>query len=96
MASIWGTSVNDPLTESQTVEMAYRRTLTSDLFPGPASRLNEEESVQYPAYTSWQRLGFRHPVPMEVLHEHDYHVTQVLFHREFFIAENGADAFMGM
>ena len=96
MASMWGKSVNDPLTEPQTVEMAYRRTITADLFPRPTSRLNEVESKQFPAYTSWQRLNFPYPVPMEVLHEHDYHVTQVMYHREFFIAKNGSDAFMGI
>lgn len=97
MASIWGKSVNDPLTEAQTVEMAYRRTITADLYPRPTSRLNKRESNEgFPAYTSWQHLGFPHPVPMEVLHEHDFHVAQVMFNREFFIAENGADSFMGI
>lgn len=67
MASIWGKSVNDPLTESQTVEMAYRRTITADLYPRPTSRLNKGESNLFPAYTSWQHLDFPHPVPMEVL-----------------------------
>lgn len=97
MASIWSKSVDDPLTESQSLEMAYRRTITADLLPRPKTRLSESETeLGFSAYTSWRNLGYPHPVPTEVLHEHDYYVTQVMSNREFFIAKDDACSYMGI
>ena len=97
MASMWSKSVDDPLTEEQSVEMAYRRTVTADLLPRPKSRLNERETeLGFPAYTSWRNLGYPDPVPMEVLHEHDYYVTKVMSNREFFVAKDDTSSYMGV
>lgn len=97
MASMWSKSVDDPLTEEQSVEMAYRRTVTADLLPRPKSRLNERETeLGFPAYTSWRNLGYPNPVPMEVLHEHDYYVTRVMSNREFFVAKDDTSSCMGV
>ena len=97
MASLWHKSTSDPLNEDETLEMAYRRTITADLLPRPNSRLSESEITGgFPAYASWQAAGFPVPVPPEVLHEHDFYVTQVMSNREFFIAESDTDAYMGI
>ena len=97
MASMWSKSVDDPLTEEQSVEMAYRRTVTADLLPRPKSRLNERETeLGFPSYTSWRNLGYPDPVPMEVLHEHDYYVTKVMSNREFFVAKDDTSSYMGV
>ena len=96
-AAISGKSVHDELNDEQSIEMAYRRTVTADLLPGPNSRLNTRETEKgFPAYTAWQQSGYTNPVPTEVLHEHDYYVTQVMFNREFFIAEDGKTSYMGI
>lgn len=97
MASIWSKSVNDPLTEDQSLEIAYRRTITADLLPRPKTRLSERETeLGFPAYTSWRNLGHPDPVPMEVLHEHDCHVAQVMSNREFFVAKDDTSSYMGV
>ena len=98
MASLWHKSIHDPLSEDESLEMAYRRTITADLLPRPKnSRLSESETTGgFPAYASWQTAGFPVPVPPEVLHEYDFYVTQVMSNREFFIAESGTDAYMGI
>ncbi|KAM0796847.1 heterokaryon incompatibility protein-domain-containing protein [Usnea florida] len=97
MASIWSKSISYPLTEEQTLEMAYRRTITADLFPRPKTRLNDREiQIGFPAYTAWQDLGHPDPVPTEVLHEHDYYVTQVMFNRVFFTAKDDTSSYMGI
>ena len=96
-AAIWKKSIHDELNDEQSIEMAYRRTITADLLPGPNSRLDTRETEKsFPAYTSWQQSGFSTPVPTAVLHEHDYYVTQVMFNREFFIAEEGQAFYMGI
>ena len=96
-AAVWGKTVHDELNDEQSIEMAYRRTVTADLLPGPNSRLNTYETEKgFPAYTAWQQSGFPDPVPTEVLHEHDYYVTQVMSNREFFIAEDGKTSYMGI
>ena len=97
MASMWSMSVDDPLTEDQSVEMAYRRTVTADLIPGPKSRLNDRETeLGFPAYTIWRNLGYPDAVPMEVLHEHDNYVTKVMSNREFFVAKDDVSSYMGV
>lgn len=97
-AAIWNKTVLDDLDDEQSIEMAYRRTVTADLLPGPNSRLNTSETEEgFPAYTSWKQSGYHTPVPTEVLHEHDYYVTQVMSNREFFIAEDdGQVSYMGI
>ena len=96
-ALLWRQSIDDPLDEEETVEMAYRRTITADLLPRPKTRLNKTETTNgFPAYTLWQKAGFPDPVPVEVLHEHDIYVTQVMSHREFFIAGDGTRSYMGI
>ena len=95
--AIWNRTVHDDLDDEQSIEMAYRRTVTADLFPGPHSRLNAREIEEgFPAYTAWKQSGFTTPVPTEVLHEHDYYVTQVMSNREFFVAEDGQTSYMGI
>ena len=97
MASIWNQDIDDPLSSDQQVEMAYRRTVTADLYPRPQSRLNTKETSDgFPAFVSWQKAGFPNPVPEAVLHEHDIYLTQAMSNREFFIAEEGEDAYMGV
>ena len=97
MASVWSKSVDDSLTEEQSVEMAYRRTITADLLPGPKTRLNEREiELGFPAHTSWRNVGYPDPVPMEVLHENDHYVTQVMSNREFFVAKDDTSSYMGI
>ena len=97
VAAIWGKTIHDELNDEQSIEMAYRRTVTADLLPGPDSRLNARETKRsFPAYTAWQQSGYPNPVPTEVLHEHDYYVSQVLSNREFFIAEDGKTSYMGI
>lgn len=97
-ATIWNKAVDDDLDDDQSIEMAYRRTVTADLLPGPNSRLNTSETEEgFPAYTEWRQSGFPTPIPTEVLHEHDYYVTQVMFNREFFIAEDDRQtSYMGI
>ena len=82
-ASLWGNARDDPLDDHQAIEMAYRRTVSSDLLPRlHSSRLDEDETkVGFPAYTTWQTAGFPDPIPMEVLHEYDDYVTRVMFNR---------------
>ena len=95
--AIWNKTVHDDLDEEKSIEMAYRRTVTADLLPGPCSRLRIREIEEvFPAYTTWEQRGFPTPVPMEVLDEHDHYVTQVMFNREFFIAEHGPTSYMGI
>ena len=97
MASIWSKSISDPLTEEQSLEIAYRRTLTADLSPRPNTRLSKRETeIGFPAYTTWQNRGYPDPVPTEVLHEHDYYVTQVMFNRVFFRAKDDTSSYMGV
>ena len=96
-AAIWGKTVHDELNDEQNIGMAYRRSVTADLLPGPDSSLNTRETEQgFPAYTAWRQSGFPNPVPTGVLHEHDYYVTQVLSNREFFIADGGKTSYMGI
>ena len=97
-AAIWNKTVLDDLDDEQSIEMPYRRTVTADLLPGPNSRLNSSETEEgFPAYTAWKQSGFPTPMPTEVLHEHDYYVTQVMSNREFFIAEDdGRNSYMGI
>ena len=82
-ASLWGKSMDDPLDEHQTIEMAYRRTVSADLLPRPnSSRLDESETkVGFPAYSAWQTAGFPDPIPIDVLQEHDIYVTKVMNNR---------------
>ena len=82
-ASLWGKSMDDPLDEHQTVEMAYRRTVTADLLPRPNSNrlLKSETGAGFPAYTSWQAAGFPDPIPTDVCQEHDIYVTKVMNNR---------------
>ena len=97
MACTWSKSIDQPLTDEQTLEMAYRRTITADLYPRPNSRLTERETtLSFPAYTSWKNSGYPDPVPVDVLHEHDYYVSQVMTNREFFIAEDASTSYMGI
>lgn len=97
-AAIWNKTIHDDLDDDQGIEMAYRRTVTADLLPGPDSRLNAGETEEgFPAYTAWKQSDFPIPVPTEVLHEHDYYVMQVMSNREFFIAEDdGQTSYMGI
>ena len=77
--------------------MAYRRTITADLFPRPKTRLDERETERgFPAYSTWRNLGYPDPVPTEVLHEHDYYVTQVMSNRGFFTAKDDISSYMGV
>ena len=97
MASLWSISVNDPLTEEQSLEMAYRRTVTADLLQRPITRLTAlETELGFPAYTSWSNSGYPDPVPTAVLHEHDYYVTKVMSNREFFVAKDDVCSYMGV
>lgn len=96
-AAMWSTSINDHLTDDSAVEMAFRRTITADLLPRPKSRLNKEETIKsFPAFSAWQDAGFRAPVPLDVLQEHDYYVAKVMSNREFFVAENESRSYMGI
>ena len=97
-ASVWERTISDSLSDDETVEMAYRRTITADLLPRPSStRLTEKEAKEgFPAYTAWQYAGFPSPAPIEVLQEHDIYVTKVMSNREFFIAEDGPVSYMGV
>ena len=78
-ASLWGKSMDD-LDEHQAIEMAYRRTVSADLFPrAHSNRLDETETkIGFPAYISWQTAGFPDPIPINVLQEHDIYVTKVM------------------
>ena len=82
-ASAWGKSMDDPLDEHQAIEMAYRRTVSADLFPRPnISRLDERETkMGFPAYTSWKTASIPDPIPIDVLQEHDIYVTKVMNNR---------------
>ena len=84
-AATWKKSVHDELNDEQSIEMAYRRTITADLLPRPNSRLDTSETEKnFPAYIAWQQSGFSTLVPTEVLHEHDYchtsHVQSRILH----------------
>ena len=97
MASIWAKSITKPLTDEESLEMAFRRTVSADLFPRPNCRLNQSEiGVQFAAYEAWQDRRFPSPVPVEVLHEHDFYIAKVMSNREFFNARRGSESYMGI
>ena len=95
IAATWNRTVHDKLNDEQSIETAYRCTVTSDLLSGPCSRLDTRETENFPAYTAGQQSGSPTPVPTAVPHEHDYHVTQVMSNREFSIAEGRQASYMG-
>lgn len=86
--------IDNPPPHHCQLETAFRRTMTADLHPLSPGRVADKQ--YYTAFYSWQRQGFPEPIPPQVLLEHDSHVSDLMFQREFFIAGTEPDCYMGV
>lgn len=91
-------SIEDPLTDSEKIEMAYRRTFTTDPYPRNKSRRDGRESHEKIPRVYNMAVCRLSRFPPEVLQEHDTYVTQVMSMEIFvwLVAEKDADIFRGV
>lgn len=87
-------STSDPPPHHYQSETAFRRTVTASLHPLSPGRVADKQF--HPAFYSWERQDFPEVIPPQVLLEHDKHVSDLMFQREFFIAGSEPDCYMGV
>jgi hypothetical protein len=94
IAFLWESVIRDPPTAEDQLETAFRHTLMADLFPRVGGHCVNDG--HFPAYQSWEYHYFRRDVPPQVLLEHDRYVVDAMFNREFFIAGEEPNCYMGI
>jgi hypothetical protein len=90
----FGMLIDDPPPLHYQLQTAFRRTMTAALHPLSPDRIANEH--YYAAFYSWKRQEFPKVIPPQVLLEHDRHVSDLMFQREFFIAGTEPDCYMGV
>ena len=81
---------------ADSVETAFRRTVTADLLPRASGRLSEREAEIYPVTASWETKRFDDDAVAQMMLEYDTCVSDTMFNRELFIASQGQQMYMGI
>lgn len=83
--------------DTEAIEMAFRRTVTADLLPRASGRLSDNEAKEfYPLSAWWDSKRVDDSAVTQVMLEHDTCVKDTMFNRNFFIASEGQDRYMGI
>lgn len=97
IASVGNGVILECPSETEAVEMAFRRTVTADLLPRASGRLSDAEANEfYPMCASWEKRSFDDDAAAQMMLEYDTCVSETMFNRRFFIASEGQEMYMGI